>query len=72
MALTFSRHGDVLEVREDIHSFFRTRTTWWYYDTVLWLCSLTGKQGETPTQHMTPMEIAWVREHYLSQENSNG
>ncbi len=65
MALSFKLTGKVLEVREDLHSFHKTTTSFWYYDIELWLSSLHGKKGDTPEKPMNEADIAWVKKYYL-------
>lgn len=65
MALFFQLNGDVLHVTEQIYGAHNTKVSHWYIDIVQWKRSLTGKEGEVPTQPMMLCEIEWVQDHHL-------
>lgn len=56
-----------LEVKEEIHGWFGTKTSYWYHDTDNWLVTSFGKEGDTPDRAMVQGEIDWVKTYYLPQ-----
>jgi hypothetical protein len=56
---------DILEVREDLMSFHKTDTTFWYYDTKNLLVNVHGKQNEKPVYPMSESSIKWMNEHHI-------
>lgn len=64
--LTCKLDGDLLAVTETLMSFTQTRVAYWYYDVSKWLRTLHGTKDERPSAPMSPQEIAWVSQHYLT------
>ena len=63
--LSFKLNGDILEVRQDIHSWTKTETNYFYYDIKNWLVSGYGKKDDKPARPCTPSKIDWVKKWYL-------
>jgi hypothetical protein len=57
--------SDVLEVKEQIHNFRDTKTSYWYTNFKEWKQSSFGKQNDKCDRDMTPESIAWCKKYYL-------
>lgn len=62
---TWIKKGELLEVVETQYSWTETKRTFWYYDTVNNLKSITGKQNEVPSVLMNDSQIEWMRKYYI-------
>lgn len=57
---------NILEVKETIHSFTKTKNTFWYYDIKNWFKSSTGKENDmNHMRKMTQTDIDWVKKYYI-------
>lgn len=64
--LTVKRlESGLLEVRQDIHGFYGTKTDYWYYDTENWRQSSHGKKDDPVDRKMSEDAITWVKKYYL-------
>lgn len=55
----------LLEVKESLMGFNRTKVTFWYYDLVRNLVSSTGKEGSSPDRMMSPQQRDWLTRHTI-------
>jgi len=64
--LTITRTApNMIEVKEDILSFYKTKTTYWYVDTKKWMESSHGRKNDVPDRVMTKEQVAWVKKYYI-------
>ena len=66
--LSFKLEGDILEVKEEIMGFSKTKTSYWYYDIVNWMNNANGKRSPLDMKD-SPEMIKWVKENYLPKVN---
>lgn len=67
---TWIKKDELLEVVETHYSWTETKRTFWYYDIINNLKSITGRQNETPSVLMNESQIEWVRKHYIPKANA--
>lgn len=65
--LTFNLNKEtgILEVVEHRMTWHKTTHYYWYYDTIKWLKSSHGRQGDVPNRIMAAEDIKWVKDYYL-------
>lgn len=56
---------NIIEVKEDIHGFHKTKTSYWYYDILNWKSSSTGKKDSPVDRVMTQSSIDWCKKYYI-------
>ena len=66
--LSFKLEGNILEVKEEIMGFSKTKTSYWYYDIVNWMNNANGKRSPLDMK-VSPEMIKWVKENYLPKVN---
>jgi hypothetical protein len=63
--LNFNLNNGILEVEETVHSFTRTKVSYWYYDLTSWKKSSHGRKGDVPDRVMSDHDKDWVIKHYI-------
>ena len=65
MALFISETNGIIEVREEIYTFFSTYYSWSYYDLANRLTNRHGKKGDKLNHKMDQASYDWVLAYYV-------
>jgi hypothetical protein len=65
MLIITRKPNGLIEVKETSMSFTKTKVSYWYYNTELWMKSSHGKENDVTDRCMTKGDIEWVQKYYI-------